>query len=79
MARPSSKSTDDKKKRFSRNNLFKRRKFCRFTVEKIAEVDYKDVNILKESSSHHGHKDTLSASIEHSREARAFPGFAALY
>ena len=29
-------------------NLFKRRKFCRFTAEKIAEVDYKDVEILKD-------------------------------
>jgi small subunit ribosomal protein S18 len=28
--------------------LFKRRKFCRFTVEKIEEVDYKDVDILKD-------------------------------
>lgn len=54
MARPSGKGTDDKKKRFSRNNLFKRRKFCRFTVEKIAEVDYKDVNILKEFISENG-------------------------
>ena len=34
--------------------LFKRRKFCRFTVEKIAEVDYKDVNILKEFISENG-------------------------
>jgi len=46
MARPDKKKDD--KKRPGRNNLFKRRKFCRFTVEKIAEVDYKDVNILKE-------------------------------
>jgi len=29
-------------------SLFKRRKFCRFTAEKIAEVDYKDVDILKD-------------------------------
>ncbi|MBR4738179.1 MAG: 30S ribosomal protein S18 [Rhodocyclaceae bacterium] len=28
--------------------LFKRRKQCRFTVEGIAEVDYKDVDILKD-------------------------------
>ena len=28
--------------------LFKRRKFCRFTAEKIEEVDYKDVDILKD-------------------------------
>ena len=29
-------------------SMFKRRKFCRFTDEKIAEVDYKDVEILKD-------------------------------
>jgi small subunit ribosomal protein S18 len=38
------------KKKEERGNrgLFKRRKFCRFTVEKIEEVDYKDVDILKD-------------------------------
>jgi len=43
------KSNKFKKKedRASRG-LFKRRKFCRFTVEKIEEVDYKDVDILKD-------------------------------
>ena len=41
------KKKDDKKDSSSRS-LFKRRKFCRFTAEKIAEVDYKDLNILKE-------------------------------
>jgi small subunit ribosomal protein S18 len=29
-------------------SMFKRRKFCRFTVEKIEEVDYKDFAILKD-------------------------------
>ncbi len=29
-------------------SLFKRRKFCRFSAEKIAEVDYKDIEILKD-------------------------------
>jgi small subunit ribosomal protein S18 len=27
---------------------FRRRKFCRFTAEGIAEIDYKDLNILKQ-------------------------------
>jgi len=53
MARPADKKKDDKK-RSSRNNLFKRRKFCRFTVEKIVEVDYKDVSILKEFVTENG-------------------------
>ena len=47
------KKKDDKKTSSSRS-LFKRRKFCRFTAEKIAEVDYKDVNILKEFVSENG-------------------------
>ncbi|MET0216487.1 MAG: 30S ribosomal protein S18 [Burkholderiales bacterium] len=28
--------------------LFKRRKFCRFTAEGVKEIDYKDVEVLKE-------------------------------
>jgi len=47
------KKKDDKKGSSSRS-LFKRRKFCRFTAEKIAEVDYKDLNILKEFVSENG-------------------------
>ncbi len=27
---------------------FRRRKFCRFTAEGISEIDYKDINILKQ-------------------------------
>jgi small subunit ribosomal protein S18 len=47
------KKKDDKKSSSSRQ-LFKRRKFCRFTAEKIAEVDYKDLNILKEMVTENG-------------------------
>ena len=28
--------------------LFKRRKYCRFSAEKIEEIDYKDVDLLKD-------------------------------
>jgi len=28
--------------------FFRRRKYCRFTVEGITEVDYKDVDLLKD-------------------------------
>jgi len=28
--------------------LFRRKKFCRFTVDKVKEVDYKDVEVLKD-------------------------------
>ena len=27
---------------------FRRRKFCRFTADGISEIDYKDVNLLKQ-------------------------------
>jgi len=47
MARFFKKKDDDKKKR-SNNGLFKRRKFCRFTAEKVEQIDYKDVEVLKE-------------------------------
>ncbi len=36
------------------NPLFRRKKFCRFTAEKIAEVDYKDINILKDFINENG-------------------------
>ena len=29
------------------SRYFRRRKYCRFTAEKITEVDYKDVELLK--------------------------------
>jgi small subunit ribosomal protein S18 len=38
----------DGKRRERGNNLFKRRKFCRFTAEGVKEIDYKDVDILKD-------------------------------
>ena len=47
MARFFKKKDDDKKKRRG-GNLFKRRKFCRFTAEKVELIDYKDVDVLKE-------------------------------
>ena len=28
--------------------LFKRKKFCRFTVEKVEWIDYKDIDVLKD-------------------------------
>ncbi len=35
-------------------NLFRRTKFCRFTAEGIAQVDYKDIGILKDFISENG-------------------------
>jgi len=45
--RPKPKS-NLKRKDDKGRNMFKRRKFCRFTAEKIAEIDYKDIDILKD-------------------------------
>jgi len=52
MPRPTFKRRDkkDRKDRKDGGNrpLFRRRKFCRFTAEGIKEVDYKDVELLKD-------------------------------
>ncbi len=37
-----------KEKRKLQNPLFKRKKFCRFTVANVEQVDYKDVDTLKD-------------------------------
>jgi small subunit ribosomal protein S18 len=57
MARPSFKGKGkgkDKGKEKKRGALFRRRKFCRFTAEGIKEVDYKDINILKDFINENG-------------------------
>jgi small subunit ribosomal protein S18 len=43
-----------KKKDDKGRSLFKRRKFCRFSAEKIEEIDYKDVDILKDFITENG-------------------------
>ena len=50
MPRPTSRfgKKKDGKKRERGNNLFKRKKFCRFTAEGVKEIDFKDVEILKD-------------------------------
>ena len=30
------------------SRLFRRRKFCRFTAEGVKEIDYKDLDVLKQ-------------------------------
>lgn len=37
-----------KQKRQQQNPLFKRKKFCRFTAANVDQVDYKDIDILKD-------------------------------
>ena len=40
--------TKKKDEKGGNRSLFKRRKFCRFSAEKIEEIDYKDIEILKD-------------------------------
>jgi small subunit ribosomal protein S18 len=46
--RPKSKTGVKRKEDRGGRGLFKRRKYCRFSAEKIAEIDYKDVDLLKD-------------------------------
>ena len=55
MAHPHAKKDAKKDARGgSRGGMFRRRKFCRFTVEKIEWVDYKDVDLLKDFINENG-------------------------
>ncbi|MGD1982557.1 MAG: 30S ribosomal protein S18 [Chromatiaceae bacterium] len=36
------------------SRFFRRRKYCRFTAEGIKEIDYKDLNLLKQYVSESG-------------------------
>jgi small subunit ribosomal protein S18 len=85
MPRPMGKRRDDKKGQANRG-LFKRRKFCRFTAEGIKEVDYKDVDILKDFISENGkiiparitgtkshYQRQLSTAIKHARFLALLP------
>lgn len=51
MARPTGKR---KEKSAGSRGLFRRRKFCRFTAEGISEIDYKDVDLLRDFISENG-------------------------
>jgi len=37
-----------------RGQLFRRRKFCRFTAEGVKQIDYKDINLLKDYINENG-------------------------
>ena len=52
--KPKSKLNNKRKDDKNRNSLFKRRKFCRFSAEKIETIDYKDVDLLKDFITENG-------------------------
>jgi small subunit ribosomal protein S18 len=43
-----SKRNTEKKKFTQQNPLFKRRKFCRFSAANVVQIDYKDVDTLRD-------------------------------
>ena len=45
---------DKKPKRNTQSLLFRRKRFCRFTVAGVEEIDYKDINTLREFLSDNG-------------------------
>jgi small subunit ribosomal protein S18 len=45
---------DGRRDRGGSRQLFKRRKFCRFTAEKVQWIDYKDVDLLKDFINENG-------------------------
>lgn len=38
----------DRRAKYGNSALFRRKKFCRFTAEGVKEIDYKDVDLLKD-------------------------------
>ena len=62
------------------SKFFRRKKFCRFTAEGITEIDYKDLNMLRQYISETGkivpsritvtkarYQRQLSTAVEHAR------------
>ena len=54
MASPKRFNKDKRPKRNNQSLLFKRKRFCRFTVAGVAEIDYKDVDTLRDFISENG-------------------------
>ena len=54
---PGPKRFNNKDRRPKRNNqslLFKRKRFCRFTVTGVEEIDYKDIDTLRDFIAENG-------------------------
>lgn len=47
-------SKDRKPKRSQQSLLFRRKRFCRFTVTGVKEIDYKDIDTLRDFISDNG-------------------------
>ena len=79
-------SKDKEREKKVNRPLFKRKKFCRFTVEGIKHVDYKDIEILKDFINENGkiiparitgtrafYQRQLSTAVEHARFLALLP------
>ena len=47
-------SKDKKPKRPTQSALFKRKRFCRFTAEKVEWIDHKNIDVLKDFITENG-------------------------
>ena len=54
MATFKNASKDKRPRRVAQNLLFKRKRFCRFTVAKVEEIDYKDIDTLRDFIAENG-------------------------
>ena len=80
------KGKDKNKKDRGQRALFRRRKFCRFTAEKVEWIDYKDIEVLKDfinengkiipariTGTSAGYQRQLSAAIKRARFLALMP------
>ena len=54
MATARKTGKDRRPRRAAQNLLFKRKRFCRFTVANVEEIDYKDVDTLRDFIAENG-------------------------
>ena len=54
MASPKRFNKDKRPKRNTQSLLFKRKRYCRFTVANVEEVDYKDIDVLRDFVAENG-------------------------
>ena len=54
MATARKTGKDRRPRRSAQNLLFKRKRFCRFTVAKVEEIDYKDIDTLRDFIAENG-------------------------
>ena len=80
-------SKDKRPKRNQQSLLFRRKRFCRFTVADVEEIDYKDIDVLRDFVGENGKitparltgtRAFYPAPADHRDQARALPGAAAV-